>query len=184
MREDEGQEELYAAFAALDGQLTWDELARLLGSDEYYDAGVRLATLLLGGKTAAAEAVVQASFTALQHVRNRLSDPGKARVWLLRTVVNRSRSVQRDRAVNDRNAPQPAPDAPAAGHEANGYLDREAWVLALRALPERQREAVAPHTCMGLSEEQAAEAMGISAGAVRSHLARGMSSLRRPHGPD
>ena len=49
---------------------------------------MRLATLLLGGKTAAAEAVVQASFTALQHVRNRLSDPGKARVWLLRAMVN------------------------------------------------------------------------------------------------
>ena len=37
---------------------------------------------------------------------------------------------------------------------------------------------------IGLSEAQAAEAMNISTGAVRSHLARGMSSLRRLPGPE
>ena len=38
--------------------------------------------------------------------------------------------------------------------------------------------------CMGLSEKQAAQAMGISIGAVRSHLARGMSSLQIPFQPE
>ena len=180
--EEDGQEELCAAFAALGGRLTWDELTRLLGSDEYYAATVRLAVLLLGGKTTAAEQVVQASFAALQHARSRLSDPGQARIWLCREVVSRSRSVQRHQAVNDGNAPQHAPDASGAGHEAIG-VGPEAGLDALRALPVRQREAVVLHTYMGLSERQASEVMCISTGAVRSHLARGMSSLRRLPGP-
>lgn len=173
-----------AAFAALGGRLTWAELTRLLGSQKHYTAAVQLATLLLGGETAAAAEVVQASFAALQHARSRPGDLEQARVWLCREVVSRSRSVRRHRAVSDGNAAQPAPDASsAAGHEAIG-IGGEAGALALRALPNRQREAVALHTCMGLSDSQAAEVMSISTGAARSHLTRGMSSLRCQPGPE
>ena len=180
--EEDGQDELRAAFAALGGRLTWAELAWLLGSDEYHDAVVRLASLLLGGNRAAADQVVQAAYAALRHVRG-LDDPEKARVLLYREVVSRSRLVPRRRAVIDRNAPQSASDASDAGHQAAISGDGEAGVGALRALPERQREAVVLQTYMGLSGRQAAEVMCISTGAVRSHLARGMSSLRRPPGP-
>ena len=61
-------------------------------------------------------------------------------------------------------------------------MDLEPWVSALRALPDRQLEAVVLHNCLGLPAERAAEVMGVSTGAVRSHLARGMSSLR--HRPE
>jgi RNA polymerase sigma factor (sigma-70 family) len=179
--EEDGQDELCGAFAALGGRLTWAELTRLLGSDEYYDAVVRLVTLLLGGKTAAAERVVQASYSALQHAR-RPDDPEKARVRLYREVVYRSRQVQRRQVVIDRNAPLPASAASDDGHQASGG-NREGRVCALRALPVRQREAVVLHAYMDLSETQVAEVMGISTGAVRSHLARGMSSIRRLPGP-
>jgi hypothetical protein len=134
--DEEGQEELYAAFAALGGRLTWDELTRLLGSDDYHDAVVRLAKLLLGGNSAAAEEVAQGSFAALQQARSRLGDPEQARVWLCREVLSRSRSVQRDRDVDDGTAPQPASDASGGGQEAIG-MGWEAGVHALRALPQR-----------------------------------------------
>lgn len=48
-QEEDRQAELYAAFEALGGQLTWDELTRLLGSDEYRPALVWQVMLLLGG---------------------------------------------------------------------------------------------------------------------------------------
>jgi hypothetical protein len=64
--EERGQDELIAAFAALGGRLTADELMRLLGSEEYYSALVRLATLLLDGDTALAEDVTRDSLAALQ----------------------------------------------------------------------------------------------------------------------
>lgn len=180
--DDQGRDELIAAFTALGSPLTGDELMRLLGSYEYYGALVRLAALLLDGDTAA-EDVARDSLAALQHAWSRLGDPAKARVFVLQAVLNRSRSARRHRAIGDHNTSHAAPDAPGARHAAIGDLDREPWISALRALPDRQREAVVLRTYMRLSQEQTAQAMGISTGAVRSHLARGMSSLLRPPGP-
>jgi DNA-directed RNA polymerase specialized sigma24 family protein len=174
--EKHGQDELIAAFAALGGRLTRDEVMRLLGSDEHAGALARLATLLLGGDTAVADQIVRDSLAALQHGWGRLADPGAARIYLYRAVVNRSRSVSGHRP----SAGQAAPDAPGAGPAAIGYLDREPWASVLRALPVRQREAVLLRGYAGLSEAQTAQAMGISTGAVRSHLARGVSMLPPP----
>jgi len=162
--DEEGQDELYAAFEALGGQLTWDELDRLLRSGKYRAVLMRQATLLVGGDAVAADEVVQASLAALQEARSQLASPSQARAWLYREVVNRTRSVRRHR-----DAPQAAPGA-------------QAGFRALLALPDRQREAVVLCTYVGLSEKQAAAAMSISTGAVRSHLARGISSLPRPPG--
>jgi hypothetical protein len=72
--DEDGPEELYAAFAALGGPLTRDEFMRVpldkimqfAGSPQARSALVRLAALLLDGNTAAAEAVVRDSFAALQ----------------------------------------------------------------------------------------------------------------------
>ncbi len=75
--DDQGRDELIAAFTALGGPLTGDELMRLLGSYEYYGALVRLAALLLDGDTAA-EDVARDSLAALQHAWSRLGDPAKA----------------------------------------------------------------------------------------------------------
>ncbi len=49
---------------------------------------------------------------------------------------------------------------------------------ALRGLPDRQRQALVLRYYADLSEAQIAEMMGISKGAVKSHTARGMASLR------
>lgn len=72
---------------------------------------------------------------------------------------------------------------PGAGQAATVGLAGEAGHHALLALPHRQRAALVLHTYMGLSTEQAAQAMGISTGAARSHLAAAMSSLRHLPGP-
>jgi RNA polymerase sigma factor (sigma-70 family) len=57
-------------------------------------------------------------------------------------------------------------------------LERSAVIRALRGLPDRQRQALVLRYYADLSEAQIAEMMGISKGAVKSHTARGMSSLR------
>ncbi len=98
--------------------------------------------------------------------------------------MNRSRSVRRHRDAGGRGVSQPAADAPGAADQAVGGPDLAAGAGALGALPVLQREAVVLHTRLGLSRRQAAEVMGISVGAVSSHLARGMSSLRHPPQPE
>jgi RNA polymerase sigma-70 factor (sigma-E family) len=143
----------------------------------HYRSLVRLAVLLVRD-VATAEEVVQDSFVAMHSAWRRLRDSDKALSYLRQSVVNRSRSVLRHRVVVDRNAPKPAPDMPSAEQGALSLLERSAVISALRTLPPRQREALVLKYYADLSEAQIAASMGISQGAVKSHTARGMASLR------
>jgi RNA polymerase sigma-70 factor (sigma-E family) len=143
----------------------------------HYRPLVRLAAMLLRD-TPTAEEVVQEAFIAMHEGWYRLKDTEKALAYLRQAVVNRSRSVLRHRVVVEKNAPKPAPDMPSAEHGALVMLERSDVVAALRALPERQREAIVLRYYADLSEAEIAAAMRISRGAVKSHTARGMAALR------
>jgi RNA polymerase sigma-70 factor (sigma-E family) len=144
----------------------------------HYRSLVRLAALLVGD-AATAEEIVQDSFIAMYGAwRRRLQDNEKALSYLRQSVVNRSRSVLRHRVVVDKNAPKPAPDLSSAEQGALTSPERSAVVSALRSLPPRQREALVLRYHGDLSEAQIASAMGISRGAVKSHTARAIASLR------
>jgi len=143
----------------------------------HYGSLVRLAALLVRDEPTAEE-VVQECFIAMHDGWHRLREEDKALSYLKQAVVNRARSVLRHRSVIDRNAPKPAPDMPSAEQGAMSLLERSAVIRALRGLPDRQRQALVLRYYADLSEAQIAEMMGISKGAVKSHTARGMSSLR------
>lgn len=143
----------------------------------HYRSLVRLATLLVRD-VATAEEVVQDAFVAMHGAWRRLREPEKALSYLRQSVVNRSRSVLRHRAVVEKYAPKGLPDAPSAENGAIVELERSAVVKALSALPNRQREALVLRYYGDLSEAEIAQSMGISRGAVKSHTARGMAALR------
>jgi RNA polymerase sigma-70 factor (sigma-E family) len=143
----------------------------------HYNQLVRLAVLLVHD-VQTAEEVVQDAFEAMHLASRRLRDSEKALQYLRQTVVNRSRSVLRHRKVVDMHAPKPAPDEPSAEHAALAILERSAVAAALRSLPGRQREAIALRYYADFSEADIAKAMGISKGAVKSHTARAMASLK------
>jgi RNA polymerase sigma-70 factor (sigma-E family) len=142
-----------------------------------YKALVRLAAMLVRD-ISTAEEVVQDAFIAMHDGWHRLKDTEKALAYLRQAVVNRSRSVLRHRVVVEKNAPKPAPDMPSAEHGAMALLERSAVIAALRDLPGRQREAIVLRYYADLSEADIAAAMEISRGAVKSHTARGMASLK------
>ena len=144
---------------------------------EHYRALVRLAAMLVRD-TQTAEEVVQDAFVAMHDGWQRLRETDKALAYLRQAVVNRSRSVLRHRTVVDKNLQKAPPDMPSAEHGAMVLLERHAVVMALRDLPERQREAIVLRYYADLSEAEIAATMGISRGAVKSHTARGMSALR------
>ena len=144
---------------------------------QHYRALVRLAALLVRD-TPTAEEVVQDSFVAMHGGWQRLRDTEKALAYLRQAVVNRSRSVLRHRTVVDKNLQKAPPDMPSAEHGALVLLERHAVVAALRALPDRQREAIVLRYYADLSEAEIAAAMKISRGAVKSHTARAMAALR------
>jgi RNA polymerase sigma-70 factor (sigma-E family) len=142
-----------------------------------YRSLVRMSAVLLGD-VGTAEEVVQDAFVAMHAAWRRLRDADKALHYLRRSVVNRSRSVLRHRIVVDKHLPPREPDMPSAEQSAITQIERSAVVAALRALPERQREALVLRYYMDLSEEEVAAAMRISRGAVKSHTARGKAALR------
>lgn len=143
----------------------------------HYRSLVRLATLLVGD-IATAEEIVQDSFIAAHAAWRRLRDGDRALSYLRQSVVNRSRSAPRHRMTGNRAAPNPIPGMPGAEEAEIAQLERSPLVLALRALPSRQREALVLHYYAGLPEDQIASAMGISRGAVRSHTVQAVVSLR------
>jgi RNA polymerase sigma-70 factor (sigma-E family) len=142
-----------------------------------YRSLVRMSAVLVGD-VSTAEEVVQDTFIAMHSAWRRLRQSDKAVNYLRRSVMNRSRSVLRHRAVADRHAPKPEPDMPSAEQGAIAQLERSAVISALLALPPRQREALVLKFYLDLSEGQVASMMHISRGAVKSHTARAKAAMR------
>lgn len=69
--------------------------------------------------------------------------------------------------------PAPGPDRGSEGRQALAALE-----AALRALPDRQREAFTLRIWQEADTAQAARAMGVSEGSVKTHLFRALGALR------
>lgn len=124
----------------------------------------------------AADDLVQGVFTRLftHWPRARRADNLDAyvRQILVRTFLSEQRKSWRTRVVL---AATP-PDVAAAVQDRDAMLDvRE----ALLAVPPRQRAAIVLRYYCDLDVEQAAVALGCSAGTVKSQTARGLAAMRR-----
>ena len=107
----------------------------------HYRPLVRLAARLVRD-LAAAEEIVQDSFVAVHAVRRRRPDADVALSHLRRSVVDRSRSRLRERAVANKPAPALLLGRLAGFPQRGAELERSAFISALWALPARQREDV------------------------------------------
>jgi DNA-directed RNA polymerase specialized sigma24 family protein len=128
--------------------------------EEHYASLVRLAALLVHD-TATAEVIVQDSFVAIAAAWRRRGRLDGALDFLRQSVLERSRSGRYR--------------CSAASGSANGSAP---LLAALGALPARQREVLVMRYYANLSEEQAANAIGISRAAVRRHATRANAALR------
>jgi len=173
---------LYETVGPAIGTVTRDDA---LNADEaltalyaaHYPKLVRIAALLLDD-IGASEEVVQDAYVKMHGAWRRIREPAAAEGYLRTTVVNLARSRLRHRMVVAKHPPKPMPDAPSAEHGALVKIERDRVIRALRTLPPRQRECLVLRYYADLSEAQIAAAMGISAGAVKSHASRGMAALR------
>jgi RNA polymerase sigma-70 factor (sigma-E family) len=139
---------------------------------------VKLAVLMTGDQPTA-EDVVQDAFLGLYRRWQALHDVDKAVGYLRSSVLNGCRSVHRVRFRRQGIVLDPPGDANSAEAEALlGEAHREV-LAALRRLPSRQREAVVLRYYLDMTEEQAAQAMGVARGTVKSATSRGLSALAR-----
>jgi RNA polymerase sigma-70 factor (sigma-E family) len=137
-----------------------------------YSAMIGLARLLLGDLETA-EDVVQEAFASLS---GRLHGVDNPEAYLSTIVVNRSRAAMRRRQTVRRHAWRLV-GRPALADPGQGLADRQAVFAALRRLPARQRECLVLRYYLDWSEQQIADAMGISTGSVKTHTSRALVAM-------
>jgi RNA polymerase sigma-70 factor (sigma-E family) len=136
---------------------------------------IRLAYVMLGDRPAA-EDVVQEAFLGLYKRWSQLRDTASASGYLRASVLNGCRMVLRSRARRDDRS---AGELPWESAEATALVGEEHrhLLLAIRALPPRQREALVLRYYLDLSEEETARSMGIRRGTVKSATSRALAAL-------
>jgi RNA polymerase sigma-70 factor (sigma-E family) len=139
---------------------------------------VRLAVLMVGDQPTA-EDVVQDAFLALYRRWPTLKDPDRALAYARSSVLNGCRMVHRANSRHD-GITLAVPDDTESAEETAllGEASREV-LAALHRLPARQREAVVLRYYLDMTEDQAAAAMRVSRGTVKSATSRGLAALGR-----
>ena len=141
---------------------------------------VRLAVLMIGDQPTA-EDVVQDAFLGLYRRWPALKDQDRALAYARASVLNGCRMVHRAKSRHDTlTAPLDALDDIESAETTAllGEANREV-LAALRRLPARQREAVALRYYLDMTEDQAAQAMRVSKGTIKSATSRGLAALAR-----
>ena len=141
----------------------------------------RVAYLLVGDHQLAQD-LLQESLAKTYVAWPRLHDVANAEPYTRRVIATTAISWRRRRSFHERPAehlPEPAEADPAGALVVQNAL----WVYLLE-LPPRQRAAIVLRHYVDLSEDQTAEAMGCSVGAVKSSASAGLKRLRERIGPD
>lgn len=132
------------------------------------------------GDWAAADDLAQETFVTAWSRLGRLGPEANVRAWLCgigyRKHLTAQRSERRSRA---RERAYTADQAPLSALAAEERITLEA---ALAALPLEQRAAVALCLSGEFSHADAAEALGLPLGTVKSHVARGRARLMQALG--
>ncbi|WP_327343753.1 RNA polymerase sigma factor [Streptomyces europaeiscabiei] len=156
---------------------------------EVYDAYARAVynhAYRLTGDWSTAEEVMADTFLDAWRTRERLEpDGGSLKPWLLGMATNKARNA--NRGLGRRLAflaRRPAPDPVADfADETAGRLDDARRLAAVRQVYGRlrraEREVLALCVWSGLDYGQAAEALGVPVGTVRSRLSRARARLGR-----
>lgn len=139
---------------------------------EHGTALLRLATMLTGNAVDADD-LVQETFVGLLRGWSGVERADTPRAYARRALVN-THLTRRRRA--GREVLRAVPDGPAPAPSRGSDTDA-AWAL-LAELPRQQRAVLVLRYYEDLPDAEIAQVMGISAGSVRTHAARGLAALR------
>jgi RNA polymerase sigma-70 factor (sigma-E family) len=142
---------------------------------------VRLAYVMTGDRELA-EDLAQEAFVRVAGRWSDLRKPEVFRAYLFKAVVNLTNSHWRRKRVE--RGYLAAQDPRRRSTTLPDVERHEVLKAALAGLPPRQRAALVLRYYEDLSEQQTADALGCSLGAVKSLVNRGTEALRRRIGED
>lgn len=153
--------------------------------EAHHQAAYGWALTCTGRDPERAAEVLQMSYVKIASGSARYDGRASFKTWLFAVVRNtafdllRHERLRSAREAGDLDA-LPAPVDPAPDPQAEALSRERARdvTLAMRALPERQREVLHLVFYEGMSILEASQVMGISLGAARTHYARGKQHLR------
>jgi RNA polymerase sigma factor (sigma-70 family) len=148
--------------------------------DDLYPRAVRLARRMVGSQDAAEDIAAEALARAFARWAN-LASLEYRDAWVMRVVINLAHDAVRARSRRYR---YPLRVQASETAEDDVTVLRLSLAAAVASLPARQRQAVTLRYIAGLSELEVSAALGISGGAVKTHLHRGIAALRRTLGPN
>jgi RNA polymerase sigma-70 factor (ECF subfamily) len=164
------------SFAATGERRAFGELVRRHGS------AVRGVLRRMGAQGAEADDVAQDAFlTAFERIAE-FRGEGTFAAWVKKIAARiYLRRLQRDRRLSlmTAEAIEDEPEVPRGDTDANIDLEE-----ALKALSEAERLCVSMCFGAGLSHTEAAEALNLPLGTVKSHVKRGLEKLRTRLAPE
>jgi RNA polymerase sigma-70 factor (sigma-E family) len=101
--------------------------------------------------------------------------------WVLRVATNEALGMVRKQARREGILRRQPPASPVPDHAEES---RQLLVGHIRRLPAQQRQVIALRFYADLPVDEVAAALGISSGAVKSHLHRAVLTLRQQLGTD
>ena len=125
-----------------------------------------------------AEDVVQQSFVKAYEAMHRDAAELNLRPWLYRIAHNGALNALRDRALRHAELDERIDGVERPDQAFERAAGLRELLVAVQALPERQRDAILLRELEGRSYEEIAAALGVTDGAVRQLLNRARNSLR------
>ena len=153
--------------------------------EEFLDAELdglgRYARVLTGDRQQAHDTLAEALIKVQVHWR-RIGQMERPLAYVRRIVTNqfleerRSWAARMFRSMNPESLPELTPVGAGSG---TGRIDDRAQLHALLAtLPKQQRASIVLRHYLDLTDAEIADALGCSAGAVRTYISRGFATLR------
>jgi RNA polymerase sigma-70 factor (ECF subfamily) len=142
------------------------------------------AAYLITGSAAEAEDATQEACVKAWLALGRFRSSAPFRPWLVKIAINEARNRRRGGGRHERLAlrladqPGARADAPSAETEALAADERTRLLRAVSALREDDQLVIAARYFLDLSEAEAAIALGVRRGTVKSRLSRSLDRLR------
>ena len=139
------------------------------------DPAFRLAAVMLADRSAAEDAVQEASIKAWRKLRQLRGDQGSLRPWFLSIVANECRMARRQRWWSVVRLAEPPRAEDTADHYGGGAGDVRRALLRLK--PE-ERLPLVLHFYLDLPLDEVARTLGVSESAAKSRIYRAAQRLR------